>query len=196
MLKKILLGLGIAVMIFMACFIIWRAILKTQSKAALREIRDNAEIMYYQNKYSTFLTWHYFIGSINPNGEHHQYTIIYPIAKPSWSVDGNTVFYLGIGPAPGGDTHGYPAYWDRQTNRSKKCTEGVMLMTDIEAANNPDAPYEVFLQDSWDIYRYDIETCTEIEALGLTDDFESAQINGFSYLSETNELVYAKKIFN
>jgi len=162
--------------------------MKKNSKDILLEISSTADAMYTAGVKEGFFE----IGSINLDENKNLSYLIKPkFMNPTWSDDGNILFGLS-GKRPE-YIYGYPAYWDKQTNKFKACIYNMTLFSNIEGANNPDEPYEVIIQDTWTISRYDIKTCTQMELLvNFKDDQKTNTINGFSYFSPTNEIIYSE----
>jgi len=156
----------------------------------LMQISNDAEIMYAMGETNEG----YGLGVITKIGaENEIYHTKQRIINPTWAYEGDILFFLSE--AKGESLAGYPSYWDKKTNEIKTCSHNLSFFMTIESANNPVNPYEVIIQNAWEIFRYDIGTCKILETiLDHTEESNRGTINGFSYNSKTGDIVFSENV--
>lgn len=131
------------------------------------------------------------VGFVDANGENNQIIEIQSkFTKPVWSTDGNIIYGLS-GSAQAGSYHGHPAYWNIETGRFLICTDNLPFFEYIQGRDSANNPYEVIVQDVWKISLIDIIQCKRVKTfVDYSEDPGRFAIAGFSYQSNTQELVY------
>jgi Tol biopolymer transport system component len=154
-------------------------LLLSSCQSTWRSLPDDTEIVY-----DPPIVDH--LGFIDANGGNNQIIDVgAKILRPVWSSDGSVLYGLS------GRNAGYPAYWDTQNGHYRVCERNMPQFTLIQGSGNPDNPYEVIIQNTWQIQIYDLKNCRLVENLvdysNSPGDFDMA---GFSYLALINKLVY------
>ncbi|MEA3440693.1 MAG: hypothetical protein U9R58_10455 [Chloroflexota bacterium] len=131
------------------------------------------------------------LGFIQANGENNQIIEIgKKFAKPVWSNDGKFLYGLS-GDAGPGAYGGHPAYWDLEKSRFGICYRDLPYFEQIQGSGNVENPYEVLVQDVWEIIVMDLSKCKQVQTLvDFTANPGDFSIAGFSYSPSTQELVY------
>lgn len=129
------------------------------------------------------------LGFVLTNGDNNQTLFLDEhFEKPVWSNDG--MFLYGLS---GGSSSyiGYPAYWDIENSRFKVCDRDMPYFDHIQGTGKLENPYEVIIQDTWEILVMDLAKCklTQI-LLDYSDHPGEYSLAGFSYSPVTEDLVY------
>jgi WD40 repeat protein len=103
-------------------------------------------------------------------------------------ADDETIIVLS-----GLDPHGgLPAYWNIQTGNLKVCVNDAYRAFFIASTENPENPYEVFLEHSREVFTFDISTCQKKEEiLGYATKRPGGSLEGISYNSTDQQLIFS-----
>ena len=129
------------------------------------------------------------LGFVQANGENNQtLSLDEYFEKPIWSNSGKFLYGLSGGSSSYG---GYPAYWDIENSHFKVCDHDMPYFDQIQGTGKLENPYEVVIQDTWEILVMDLAKCklTQI-LLDYSDHPGEYSLAGFSYSTVTNDLVY------
>ncbi|MEA3439250.1 MAG: hypothetical protein U9R58_03120 [Chloroflexota bacterium] len=130
------------------------------------------------------------LGFVNPDGSDNQIIEIdEKFAKPVWSNDGKILYGLS-GSAQAGAYGGHPAYWDLERGYYRICTGRIPFYYQIQGSDNADNPYEVIIMRVREIIVMDLDKCEQVQTLVDYSAYPNYEIEGFSYSSSRQELVY------
>jgi hypothetical protein len=150
----------------------------------------NSEILYYRDDYPTN-----YLGFVQSNGEDNQLLEIHrKLDRPVWSLDGQFLFGLSGGKA---SMYGFPTYWDFEKGRFKMC-KNLGELEQIQGAGNPENPYEVILNNNYQIMLFDLSNCKLQDTIVDYNDrrAEISELCGFSYSHFRQSLVYATRTWD